>query len=180
MKRGGWELSSLVRKSVLTVHVIASVGLIGSSAGTVGVALIAAGTEPTGDARVLYTAARTLVYALAIPFSVTALVTGIALGLGTRWGVLRHTWVVAKLGLLALVILNGALVIRPLIGELIDESSATPAGDLGAAQWAMPGAAALNIVFAAAAATLAIFKPGGRVAPSWPLPGRARRTAGAP
>jgi hypothetical protein len=100
MKPSGLELSSLVRKSVLTVHVIASVGLIGSSAGTVGVAQIAAGTQP--------------------------------------------------------------------------------AGDVGAAQWRMPAAAALNIVFAAASATLAIFKPGGRVAPSWPLPGRARRTAGAP
>jgi hypothetical protein len=159
----GWQLSSRARKSVLTVHVIASVALIGSSASTVGIALIASGTEPTGEAHVLYTAARTLVYALAIPFSLTALVTGIALGLGTRWGVLRHTWVVAKLGLLAAVILNGALVIRPLIGDLIGATSATAAQDLGAARWAMPAAAALNIVFAGTSAVLAIFKPGGRL-----------------
>jgi hypothetical protein len=68
----GWRLSSRARKCVLTVHVTASVALIGSSASTVGVALIAAGTEPASDAHALYTAARTLVYALAIPFILTA------------------------------------------------------------------------------------------------------------
>jgi uncharacterized membrane protein len=163
MTGSGWQLSPRARKCVLAVHVIASLALIGSSASTVGLALIAAGTEPASDAHALYTAARTLVYALAIPFMVVALVTGIVLGLGTRWGVLRHSWVVAKLGLLVAVILNGALVIHPLIGELIDATSARPAADAGTAEWAMPAAAALNIVFVTASATLAIFKPGGRL-----------------
>jgi hypothetical protein len=150
---------------VLAVHVIASVALIGSSASTVGIALAASGAERPGDAHVLYATARTLVYALAIPLSLTALVTGIALGLGTHWGILRHRWVTAKLALLVAVILNGALVVRPLIGELIDATSAmgAPPRDIAATRWALPAAAALNIAFAAASAILAVFKPGGRL-----------------
>jgi hypothetical protein len=80
-----WRLSSRGRKLVLAVHVIASVALIGSSASTVGIALVASGAERTDDAHVLYATARTLVYALAIPFSLTALLTGLLLGLGTHW-----------------------------------------------------------------------------------------------
>ena len=32
-----------------------------------------------------------------IPLSFAALLTGVALGVGTRWGVLRYPWTVAKL-----------------------------------------------------------------------------------
>lgn len=159
------RLSSRARKLLLTTHVIASVGLIGSSAGTLGVALIAAGAEPATDAHVLYSADQTLIFALAIPLSAIALITGLALGLRTHWGVLRHTWVTAKLGLLLMVIVNGALVIRPLIGHLVDVTSSATSQDPGSARWAMPAAVAVNIVFTIAAAGLATFKPGGRLRP---------------
>jgi hypothetical protein len=62
------------------------------------------------------------------------------------------------------VILNGALVVRPLIGELVDATSAMGAPpDVGTTEWAMPAAAAVNIAFAATSATLAVFKPGRRL-----------------
>jgi uncharacterized membrane protein SirB2 len=45
--------------------------------------------------------------------SVAGLVTGITLGLGTRWGVFRSRWVTAKLLLLVSVMLVGTFVIGP-------------------------------------------------------------------
>ena len=89
--RGGRRLAPRARKALLTLHIGASVALIGSGAGITLLSLIAIG-DSAGDAQVVYTAARTLVFTLGIPLSFISLLSGIALGLGTRWGVLRHRW----------------------------------------------------------------------------------------
>jgi hypothetical protein len=160
------RLSPRARRLVLTVHVISSVGLVGSSAGVLVLALSAAATDQTVAAHALYTTMRTAVFAVAVPLSFIALGTGIALGLGTKWGVLRHGWVTAKLVLLVLVILTGALVVRPAMDHVIAATSApAPAAkpDLGASEWEPVAAAASNIVMVVVAVALAIFKPGGRL-----------------
>jgi hypothetical protein len=160
------RLSPRARRLVLTVHVISSVGLVGSSAGVLILALSAAATDQTVAAHALYTTMRTAVFAVAVPLSFIALGTGIALGLGTKWGVLRHGWVTAKLVLLVLVILTGALVVRPSMDHVIAATSApAPAAkpDLGASEWEPVAAAASNIVMVVVAVVLAIFKPGGRL-----------------
>jgi hypothetical protein len=107
------RLSPRARKAVLTVHVGVSVALIGVTASVLIVALTAAGAESAGDAHALYSSAQTLAFALAIPFSLMSLATGLALGLGTRWGVLTYWWVTSKLALQLAIILTGALVVRP-------------------------------------------------------------------
>jgi hypothetical protein len=160
------RLSPRTRRLVLTAHVISSVALVGSSAGVLILALSAAATDRTVAAHALYTAMRTAVFAVAVPLSFVALGTGIVLGLGTKWGVLRHRWVVAKLGMLVVIILTGALVVRPSMDHVIAATSApAPAAkpDLVSSQWQPVIAAASNIVLAMAAVVLAIFKPGGRL-----------------
>src|SRR3954451_2137007 len=160
------RLSPRTRRLVLTAHVISSVALVGSSAGVLILALSAAATDQTVAAHALYTAMRTAVFAVAVPLSFVALGTGIVLGLGTKWGVLRHRWVVAKLGMLVVIILTGALVVRPSMDHVTAATSApAPAAkpDLGSWQWQPVVAAASNIVLAMAAVVLAIFKPGGRL-----------------
>ena len=122
-------------------------------------ALLAAGAGSAADAHALYSAVQVLAFALAIPFSFTSLATGIALGLGTHWGVLRHGWVVTKLALQVAIIATGALAIRPWVQHLIDASASSAQLDLGAARWELPLAGALNLVFAATAVGLAVFKP---------------------
>jgi hypothetical protein len=158
------RLSSRARRVVLVVHVISSVALVGSSAGVLILALSAAATDQTAAAHALYAAMRTSVFAVAVPFSFVALGSGIVLGLGTKWGIVRHGWVAAKLVLLVVIILTGALVVRPSMDHLLAATSAPAARpQLGASQWAPAAAAASNIVLAAAAVVLAIFKPGGRL-----------------
>ena len=160
------RLSPRARRVVLTAHVISSVALVGSSAGVLIVALSAAATDETVAAHALYTTMRTAVFALAVPLSFIALGTGIALGLGTKWGVLRHRWVAAKLVLLVAIILTGVLVVRPSMDHVIAATAApAPAAkpDLGSSQWEPAVAAASNIVLAIAAVALAVFKPGGRL-----------------
>ncbi len=152
--RGARRFAPRARKALLTLHIGASVALIGSGAGITALSLIAIG-ESAGDAHVVYTAARTLVFTLGIPLSFISLLSGIALGLGTRWGVLRHRWTAAKLGLQLAIIACGGIVIRPAMDSLID------GGD--AAEWTMVAGAAFNTACAMLAVGLAVFKPGGRL-----------------
>jgi hypothetical protein len=150
------RLAPRVRKALLTLHISASVALIGSGSGITALALIATG-KPDAEAHVVYTTARTLVLTLGIPLSFISLLSGIALGLGTRWGVLRHRWTAAKLALQLAIIACGGLVIRPAMESLIDGSGR------GTAEWTMVTGAAFNTACAMLAVGLAVFKPGGRL-----------------
>ncbi len=103
-----------VRQTVTAVHIVSSVGLLGV-AGAVGV-LAAAGQAH---------AVPTLVHTLAIPLALLGLLTGVLLGLGTRWGLFRHGWVSAKLVALVGVLVIGVVGVRPAVDGL-------RAGDAGA------------------------------------------------
>ena len=157
------RLKSRARKTVLSIHVSASVALVGATASVLVLALRAGAADRADDAHALYTAIETLAFALAIPFSMISLATGITLGLGTHWGVLRHRWVAAKLGLQVAIILTGALAVGPLTASLADAAAAPGALELGAARWQMPLAGALNLGFALTAVGLSVFKPKGRL-----------------
>jgi hypothetical protein len=150
------RLAPRARKALLSLHIGASVALIGSGAGITGLSLIATG-ERAGDAQVIYDAARTLVFTLGVPLSFISLLSGIALGLGTRWGILRHRWTTAKLGLQLAIIVCGAIVIRPAMDALLD------GGERTSDQWTMVAGAAFNTACAIVAVGLAVFKPGGRL-----------------
>ena len=55
-----------------------------------------------------------------IPLSFAALLTGVVLGIGTRWGVFRYPWVTIKLALVITVLLVGAFVISPASSQMLD------------------------------------------------------------
>ncbi len=93
-------LSRRARHAVLTAHIVMSVGLLGDSAGYLAVAVR---TRTIDDPVLAHDSVKTLnMFSLifGIPLSIGALLTGLALGIGTRWGVFRYPWVVAKLGLI--------------------------------------------------------------------------------
>jgi hypothetical protein len=126
-----------------------SVGLLGDSAGFLAVAV----RRSISDDPALITSAHQLLgmfaFVFGIPLSFATLLTGIALGLGTRWGVLRYPWVAAKLFLIVTVILVGALVLRPVL-----------AGDPNGSGTALIVGAAYDVAALAMATGLGVFKPG--------------------
>ena len=131
------RLVPAARRAVLTVHIIAGVGLLGDVAAV----LAAASYDLLAMFTVLF----------GIPLSLLSLATGIVLGLGSKWGVVRHAWVAAKLGLLVGVILVGALVIGP-------GTEAMRTGDGGAEARLIAGAA-YDVVALTLATGLSVFKP---------------------
>src|SRR5215217_1999523 len=92
-----WRLTPAARKVVLVVHVISGIGWMGVDMALV-VLLITART--TNDALLVisgFTAIRMIVPIVVPPLSLSILVTGLMLGLGSRWGLLRYWWVLVKL-----------------------------------------------------------------------------------
>jgi hypothetical protein len=87
-----------------------------------------------------------------IPLSFAALGSGIALGLGTRWGLFRYPWVAAKLVLVVTVLLVGAFVLSPASSQMLDQGT-DETGRLIAG-------AAYDVVALTVATGLGVFKPG--------------------
>jgi hypothetical protein len=137
------------RNVVLTIHIVVSVGLLGDSAGFLATAI----RRGLSDDPAFVTASKELLGTFAlvfgIPLSFLALLTGLALGLGTPWGVLRYPWVVVKLVLLLTVIAVGATILRPVLDADGDPAS----GPLVAS-------AAYDVAALTASTALAVFKPG--------------------
>ncbi len=147
-------LSPRLRRAVLTAHIIASVGLLGDVAAVLAVNVRAATTTDTEFASASYELLQMFSVVFGIPLSFAALITGLTLGLGSKWGVLRHAWVTAKLMLLLSVILVGALVIGPATNEMRDGS--------GNAETVLIAAAAWDVLALTAATVLSVYKPGKR------------------
>jgi hypothetical protein len=140
------------RQALLTAHIMMSVGLLGDSAGFLAVAIRASTTNDAIARGELIDVLNMFSLVFGIPLSVGALVSGIALGLGTKWGVLRYPWVVAKLLLIVSVMLVGAFVIGPAESGMLQ-------GRGDAARNAI-GAAAYDVMALAVATWLSVFKPG--------------------
>ena len=88
--RGGRRLPLKARNAILTADVVLAVGLLGDAAGYLAVAIRTSTIEDPG---LVHDSAKTLnMFSLVfgIPLSFGVLLTGLALGLGTRWGVFRY------------------------------------------------------------------------------------------
>jgi hypothetical protein len=146
------RLSPPARHALLTAHIVVSVGLLGDSAGYLAVAIR---TSTLDHPALVHDAAKVLnLFGLAfgIPLSFAALFTGVGLGLGSRWGVFRHPWVVIKLALVISVMAVGGTVIGPASERLLD-------GEQGATSWLIAGGA-WDVVALTVAVGLSVFKPG--------------------
>jgi len=111
------RLAPRTRRVVLTAHVASSVGLLGVMGAYLAIAISAAGGDPALR-DTAYDLLGTFSFLFGIPLSFIALATGIALGVGSKWGVLRSGWVAAKLVLLLSVVLVGAFVLGPAVEEM--------------------------------------------------------------
>jgi hypothetical protein len=143
-------LSRRTRNAVLVLHIAASVAILGDSAAFLAIALRAR-TQSAADAHASYEILGMLSLAFGIPMSFVALGTGVILGLGTRWGVFRYPWVIAKLALLISVMAVGGFVLGPAEDAALDGTGGTGMLVAGAT-W--------DILALLTAITLSVFKPG--------------------
>ena len=140
------------REALLTLHIIISVGLLGDSAGFLAVAIRANSIDDPVRLAELGNVLNMFSAVFGIPLSFGAIITGVTLGLGTKWGVFRYPWVVAKLALIVSVMLVGGLVINSAQARLMEGTTDTIPN--------LIAAGAYDVVALSTAVFLSVFKPG--------------------
>lgn len=108
-----------VRTGALAVHIAVSVGWVGALAAYLALDVAAATSRDVAVLRAAYLAMEMVGVSVIVPLAVAALVTGLAMSLGTQWGLVRHYWVVISL-LLTVVATAVLLTQLPTITHVAD------------------------------------------------------------
>jgi len=93
------RLSPGLRKAALAAHLALSIGWIGAIAAYLALDLTAATGADPQVLRAAYLGMGYIADSVIVPLALGALLTGLLVSLGTKWGLLRHWWVVVSLAL---------------------------------------------------------------------------------
>lgn len=93
------RLSPPLRKAALAVHLAVSVGWIGAAAAYLALDLAAASSADAATLRAAYLGMGLIAGSVIVPLALAALVTGLVVSIGSKWGLLRHWWVLVSLAL---------------------------------------------------------------------------------
>lgn len=154
-----------LRRFVLTAHVVSSVGWLGAI--VVFLALSVAGLTVDDEqmVRASYLAMELTVWSALVPLAAASLSTGLLQGLGTKWGLIRHYWVLAKLGLTlfaTVVLLIYTQTISHMAGVAVDSPDIATVRNVSPALHA--GAGLLILVMTT---ILGVYKPRGLTRYGW-------------
>jgi hypothetical protein len=108
-------MGPVMRKTVLIVHVLSSVGWFGAVGAFLALALAGLASDDTGFMEAVYVAARLVAWWVIVPLGALSFLSGVVQSLGTQWGLVRHYWVLIKLVLTA-----GSLVLLFVHMRIID------------------------------------------------------------
>jgi hypothetical protein len=158
-----------LRKFVLTVHIITSVGWIGAAAAFLPLAIIVLSSQDNPVVRSAYLAMDVIARFIIVPSSFGALLSGTVLSLFTPWGLFRHFWVLLKflINVVAiLVLLNYMDTLSQLVGAATKATlSSTDLLRLKAPTSVAHATGAL--LFLLVATVLSVYKPRGLTRYGW-------------
>lgn len=165
-------MSVRLRRVMLALHLVVSVGWIGAVLAYIGLGISAVTSRDESTIRGSWVAMETIGWAVLVPLAVATLVTGVVMSLGTRWGLFRYYWVMLSFTLTTLA----SLV---LVLHMPDVSSlAQRAQTAGSAELQSLGGdlfhATLGLLVLTAVLVLNVFKPPGMTRYGWrrrPQPG---------
>ncbi len=153
------------RKALLTAHIATSVGLIGSIAGFLVLAIV--GLAGGADGTVAFPAMGILTRTLIVPLAIVSIVIGTAQAVLTQWGLFRHFWVLIKLILtvgvtiVLLLQLDQIDMLAALSSEAVDEDR------WGAAKASMVLHASGGLIVLMTTVILSVYKPRGLTRYGW-------------
>ncbi|MFG2248284.1 hypothetical protein [Spirillospora sp. NPDC048823] len=163
-QEGLFRLGKKWRKATLIVHIVSAGAWIGID--VMVAVLVLTGRFGTTDAvrGLAYEALATFVVWPMLTSGLVCLVTGIVLGLGTRWGLLRYWWVAVKLALNLTLCVLILVVLRPGMDEVGEYGRSLGTGvpePLDVSGLFFPPAVSLTTL--TLATVLAVAKPWGRI-----------------
>lgn len=153
-------MTPALRRFTFTTHVTSSVGWVGAVFAFLALAVIGFTSDDEVTVRGAYLLMAPAAWFVLVPLAHASLLSGIILSLGTSWGLIRHYWVVLKLGItvfstIILLIYMGTF--RQMAGVAADSVM-----DLATVRNASPIVhAVLASILLLAAIVLGIYKPFG-------------------
>lgn len=151
------------RNALLTTHVLTSVGWAGAVLVYLALGIAALTGTDTTLVRAAYVAMDWVAWVVLVPLAVASLVTGVVQSLVTKWGLMRHYWVIFKLAIT--VVATAVLVTYTgTLDQFANIATADPFTDhhlglLRSSSVIVHSAGALLLLFAAT--LLAVYKPSG-------------------
>lgn len=149
-----------LRKFTFTTHVTSSVGWIGAVLVFLALAVIGLTSHEERAVRGAYLVMAPAAWFVLVPLAHASLLTGVALSLGTPWGLIRHSWVAAKL----VITLFSTVILLIYMGTFKQMAglAADPVVELALVRNPSPLLhASLALVLLIAATVLGIYKPFG-------------------
>lgn len=163
--RHGPLLPPRARQLVLTVHVIAAGAWIGVDVMVAVLVVVGMTAADPAAAGLAYQALGTYVLGPMLVSALLCLATGVALGMFTRWGLVRYWWVAVKLAMNLALCAAILFALRPGMPEVAAYGQALAGGAPPApevvAQLVYPPAVSLTAL--ALATWIAVAKPWGRL-----------------
>ena len=167
--RGRWpgrRLGRRGRKAVLVTHIVSAGTWIGIDVVLAVLVFTALFTDNVHTAAVIYQALELFAIWPLLATGLVCLASGVVLGLGTKYGLVRYWWVAAKLVINIAFVALVPLSLQPTVTDAADYGRSLTA----AAQQPAPGAIT-NLIFPPIvspaglliAVILAVYKPWGRI-----------------
>lgn len=163
--RRPWRLSASARKLTLTVHIITAIGWIGVDFVLFVFAFRGLTTDDAETLRICYQAVEMFAVVLLVPLGLLSLASGLLLGWGSKYGILRYRWVFWKLVLNLVLTTLVIVALRPGVSEAADLVSGTPdltSAELDQARSNLIFPPVVSITALSFATVLAVYKPWGR------------------
>lgn len=152
--------TSALRRLTFTTHVMTSVGWMGAVLVFLALAAIGLTSQNEHTVRGAYLVMAPAAWLVLVPLAHASLLSGIALSLGTTWGLFRHYWVVLKLLITAFstaILMIYLSTFRQMAGVAAD-----PVTELGLVRNPSPLVhAILALILLMTATVLAVYKPFG-------------------
>jgi hypothetical protein len=155
-------MSPRLRRLVLTLHVVTSVGWLGAVVAYLALDIAATGTGPQ-TARAAYVAMGLMVTVVIVPLALVSVAVGIVNAIGTSWGLLRHYWVLVKF-MMTLVATAVLLVEAPNVRAMAD--AAASGADPGSLPGSLPHSIG-GLIVLVLATVLSVYKPRGLTRYGW-------------
>lgn len=161
------RLKGGLRNLTLIIHIVSAGAWIGIDV-VVGVLVTTAWLTDSSPAQgVAYQALGLFAVWPMFAAAVVCLASGVILGLGTRWGLLRYWWVAVKLMMNVILCVLILFALRPGVAEVVEYGRALAAGGRPEADLSFlffPPAVSLTAL--TTATVLAVVKPWGRLRPA--------------
>jgi uncharacterized membrane protein len=161
--RKEWRLGASARKCVIVLHAISGIGWMGVD---IALFLLLLHARTTGNAMEVisgYKAVSLIVPIAVPPLCLGVLCTGLLLGWGTPWGLLRYWWVFIKLLLSLVMTVLVFVALLPAVDALPDIANSLSANAvrerLGRAGIQLMFPPVVSFALLGVAAVLSIFKP---------------------